>query len=53
MDAIDGFLSGLVVAASVFVLLCAVFNQRPLSQCAEKHDVYKCEWVVIPVKGGE
>jgi hypothetical protein len=45
----DGFLAFVIVITMAVFAMSMAFEDAEEDACAKKHDVYKCEWVLVPV----
>jgi hypothetical protein len=45
----DRFFSVVLFVVVCLFALDMAFNETEEDSCAKKHDVYECEWVLVPV----
>lgn len=42
------FILGITISSLMALIVFLTAHQAPLSECAQKHDVFACEWVAQP-----
>ena len=46
----NAFITGVVIATLILMVCLMGYKTYYTKMCAKKHNIYSCEWVVVPIK---